>query len=101
MNNVKLAAIKAQGVVMPKRIQIAGHLSAVEAYRASGWNQCLDEVARLNAALSAPAADAGLIEALCHISLCSNNSMSSKSDCGKIARAALAAHRAAPAPGGE
>lgn len=41
---------KAQGVVMPERIQIAGHLSAVECYRASGWNQCLDEVARLNAA---------------------------------------------------
>ena len=37
-------------VMMPKRIQIAGHLSAVEGYRASGWNQCLDEVARLNAA---------------------------------------------------
>ena len=50
--------------------------------------------AMLAAAPSAPAADAGLVEALCHISLCSNNSMSSKADCGKIARAALAAHRA-------
>lgn len=37
-----------------------------------------------------------LAEALRQISLCSQNSASSKEECGRIARAALAAHDAAP-----
>ena len=45
----ELAAIKAQGVVMPERKpwRTLGH--AVQ-FHAQGWNECLDEVARLNAA---------------------------------------------------
>ena len=49
---------KAQGVVMPERAN-ASHGSHDHQ---SGWNACLDEVARLNAAPAAPAADAGVTD---------------------------------------
>lgn len=55
------AALKAQprGVVLPERISIAGHLTVDSSYRASGWNACLDEVARLN---SSPVSAGGVDE---------------------------------------
>lgn len=84
---------KAQGVVMPERAN-ASHGSHDHQ---SGWNACIDEIARLNAAPSAPAADAGLVEAL------ENVLKSGRGSSGRIildeedeaeARSALAAHRA-------
>jgi hypothetical protein len=47
-----------------------------------------DQMREYAAAVSA-ADNAALREALTHISLCSQNSMSSKEECGRIARAAL------------
>ena len=50
---------KAQGVVMPARQSPDDEWHSVMKDRSIGWNACLDEVARLNAAPAAPAADAG------------------------------------------
>lgn len=47
----------------------------------------------LAAARELKAENQELVEALENISLCSQNSMSSKTECGKIAQAALAKHR--------
>lgn len=44
----ELAAIKAQGVVMPERKEFP-ELMMAEYHEVRGWNACLDEVARLNA----------------------------------------------------
>ena len=45
----ELSAIKAQGVVMPERSNERNFTDLLTNY-AVGWNDCLDEVARLNAA---------------------------------------------------
>ena len=51
--DAELAAIKAQGVVMPERKHTDWRSAAGHETPNHGWNACLDEVARLNAALSA------------------------------------------------
>ena len=57
----ELAAIKAQGVVMPEPMKRGDEGGSGEygAAMIRGYNACLREVARLNAAPAAPAADAG------------------------------------------
>ena len=89
---------KAQGVVMPEReteLFNAAHGTAVE----SGWEsvKCMArqiwDAARLNADPAAPAADAGLVEALESIAMCADGY--SGAECSRIARSALKAYRAA------
>ena len=108
---------KAQGVVMPERWNVprpmwkdarqpyGNPLNHADIEAAEKFNLALDEVARLNAAPAAPAADAGMVEALLHHieALVHDSRVPNEvsQECAAVLLTARYAHRAAPAPGGE
>ena len=65
----ELAATKAQGVVMPEPMKRGDEGGSGEygAAMIRGYNACLREVARLNSAPAAPAADAGIVDMYRHL----------------------------------
>ena len=68
----------------PEALRLADNLETLRMNTATN-DQAAAELRRLHTVNQA------LVEALHHISLASQNSMSSKDECGKIARAALTA----------